>query len=295
MKDDKPEKKMETKIKAVLHSFNMSVAFHSKNKLETQVFDCTNDTDDFTYKAVKLMFEKGEIIAHNNMYPQNEAAEKLREEARKLILNIEMKSEDAVEIMKWVNDKESNLEEFERKIEQLKETKTIEVHEKRTIREEIKATRRRKSKAKSETKEVKREVKIIKDEARKEIKQLRSQAQEIDIPYKWWEVPVLGFNSACFDANLLNKYLNCEEWHIMNEGLMNGGISKFQKLKVKNVKTGMVLVFFGAKRFVEGGSLDNKVRNFVGNQVTKGMAPYEAINKEYVKSTEIFPLEDFKS
>jgi hypothetical protein len=47
---------------------------------------------------------------------------------------------------------------------------------------------------------------------------------------------------------------------------------------VKNVKTGIVLVFLDSERFVEGGSLDSNVKNFVGNKATKGMAPYEAIN-----------------
>jgi hypothetical protein len=54
------------------------------------------------------------------------------------------------------------------------------------------------------------------------INELISEANNTDIPYKWWEVAVFGFNSSKFDMNLLNKYLNSDDgensWHIMEEG-----------------------------------------------------------------------------
>jgi hypothetical protein len=110
---------------------------------------------------------------------------------------------------------------------------------------------------------------------------------------------VFGFSSSKFDMNLLNKYLNSDDgensWHIMEEGLTNGGVSKFQKVKVKHDKTGIVLVFLDAKRFVESGSLADNVRSFGTGGEMKGMCPYEKIDKKYVMSTEIFPLEDFYS
>jgi predicted nucleic acid-binding Zn-ribbon protein len=99
-----------------------------------------------------------------------------------------MKSEDAVEIVKWSNDLESNLEGFERRIEQLKEDwdpRTIYVQERRFIKKEIEVIQKKTSKAKYEVTEVRKEVKSIKDNLRKEIKQLLSEAKEIGIPHKW--------------------------------------------------------------------------------------------------------------
>ncbi|GHU19882.1 hypothetical protein FACS189472_10310 [Alphaproteobacteria bacterium] len=136
-------------------------------------------------------------------------------------------------------------------------------------------------------------------ELRKEANDLKKKADEIDIPYNWREVPILGFNSAKFDLNLILPELNCKEWKIMSDGLMIGGVSSFKKIRVKHEKTGIILAFLNARNFVEGGSLAQFVTNFGNGEMSKGMFPYEAFNStnymEYLNQTEPSPIEDFRS
>jgi hypothetical protein len=44
--------------------------------------------------------------------------------------------------------------------------------------------------------------------------------EDENIPYNWWEVAVVGYNSAKFDMNLLLKELECDSWHIQSRNLM---------------------------------------------------------------------------
>jgi hypothetical protein len=119
-----------------------------------------------------------------------------------------------------------------------------------------------------------------------------------DIPYNHNEVPVLGFNSAKFDLNLMINELSNDDWAIQPDSLMMGGVSSFRKIKVKHSKSDIVLVFLDAKNFVEGGSLADFVRTF-GKGESKGMFPYEAFDydnyNEYLINTHPSSIKDFKS
>jgi hypothetical protein len=130
-------------------------------------------------------------------------------------------------------------------------------------------------------------------------KALLRKADEIDVPYEWWKVPILGYNSSKFDLNLILKELNCKEWTILPNELMVGSISTFQKIEVEHNKSGIVLVFLDAKNFVVGGSLADFVKDFGNGLVSKSQFAYEAVNSEnydeILRSTEPFTREQFYS
>ncbi|GHU18664.1 hypothetical protein FACS189472_07320 [Alphaproteobacteria bacterium] len=135
------------------------------------------------------------------------------------------------------------------------------------------------------------EAELIREEAKatkdKKLRQkLMHEADLVDIPYSWQEVPILGYNSSKFDMNLILHELNCDEWKVLQQGLMIGGVSSFKKIRVQHNKTGIVLVFLDAKNFGSGTQ-------------SKGMFPYEAINSinynEYLSSATPSPIKDFAS
>lgn len=123
--------------------------------------------------------------------------------------------------------------------------------------------------------------------------------KEIDDIYNWREVPVLGFNSAKFDLNLILSELQCNEWRILPAGLMVGGVATFKKIKVEHRETKIVLSFLDLRNFLAGGSLDDNVKNFGDGKVSKGTIPYEAIRAdnfmEYLNTPGFYPQADYHS
>ncbi|GHU20241.1 hypothetical protein FACS189472_11250 [Alphaproteobacteria bacterium] len=149
-----------------------------------------------------------------------------------------------------------------------------------------------------EAERLRKKAKITTDKDLKE--KLLKKADEIDIPYNWKEVPMLGYNSSKFDLNFIIKNLHCNDWKINEKELMIGGVSSFKKIIVTNVKSGIALAFIDAKNFVAGGTLAKFVKTFgKKGQEAKGMFPYEAFNsenyEEYLSECEPSPIEDFKS
>jgi hypothetical protein len=203
----------------------MAASFHGKTESHTKgtynpIYNDARSGQDFIHNVIAQMFERGKLIAEDNAYPENLAAEYLRKQAD-----------------------------------------------------------------------------VEKDSDKK--KALLEGAEKIDIPYNWKEVPVLGFNSSKFDLNLILKFLDCKNWHVCDEGLMIGGVSAFKKIRVKHVKSGIILVFLDAKNFVAGGSLADFVKNFGDGKESKSMMAYEAFDitnyEKILNSTEPFTKEQFKS
>jgi hypothetical protein len=80
---------------------------------------------------------------------------------------------------------------------------------------------------------------------------------------------------------------------------MIGGVSTFKKIRVKHVKSGIILVFLDAKNFIAGGSLADCVKNFGDGKESKSMMAYEAFDitnyESILNSTEPFTKEQFRS
>jgi hypothetical protein len=62
-------------------------------------------------------------------------------------------------------------------------------------------------------------------------KALLKKADEVDVPFEWWKVPMLGYYSSKFDLNLILKELNCKEWTVLPNELMVGGVISFKRLR----------------------------------------------------------------
>jgi hypothetical protein len=99
--------------------------------------------------------------------------------------------------------------------------------------------------------------------------------REENFPYKHWEVPMLGFNSARFDMNLLLPYLHNTEWEI-KDALCSQ--TNMKCIKCHHKTNGVTLVFKDVMNFISGGTLADFVKDFGNGVVAKGVFAYEVFN-----------------
>ncbi|KAA6387636.1 MAG: hypothetical protein EZS28_016838 [Streblomastix strix] len=117
--------------------------------------------------------------------------------------------------------------------------------------------------------------------------------QDETIP-QYYEVPVIGFNSAKFDTSVLFKNLKSKDWSI-SKYLGSSTIAK--QIVIKNKQFGVQLRFVDFKIYSMQNKLKDAVRDFGNGQYKKGCFRHEFVNiNNYVKELnkrEPFPRETF--
>ncbi|KAA6404423.1 MAG: hypothetical protein EZS28_000044 [Streblomastix strix] len=128
-----------------------------------------------------------------------------------------------------------------------------------------------------------------------EAKQVKKDNKYIDktIP-QYYGVPVIGFNSAKFDASVLFKNLKSKVWTI-SKYLGSSTIAK--QIIVKHYFSRIQLRFVDFKIFSMKNKLKDAVRDFGNGTYKKGRFPYEFINTNNymneLNKSEPFPIETF--
>ncbi|KAA6366738.1 MAG: hypothetical protein EZS28_037735, partial [Streblomastix strix] len=109
-----------------------------------------------------------------------------------------------------------------------------------------------------------------------EAKQVKKDNKYIDetIP-QYFEVPVIGFNSAKFDASVLFKNLKSKDWTI-SKYLGSSTIAK--QIVVKHKSSSIQLRFVDFKIYSMQHKLKDAVRDFGNGTYKKGRFPHEFIN-----------------
>ncbi|KAA6370602.1 MAG: hypothetical protein EZS28_033871, partial [Streblomastix strix] len=131
--------------------------------------------------------------------------------------------------------------------------------------------------------------------------QLFEEAKQVkkDNKYKdetipqYFEVPVIGFNSAKFDTSLVFKNLKSKDWTISK---YLGSTSIAKQIVVKHKQFGIQLRFVDFKIYTTHTRLKDCVRDF-GGIYKKGKFPHEFINTnnymEQLNKSEPFPIDAF--
>ncbi|KAA6358741.1 MAG: hypothetical protein EZS28_045732, partial [Streblomastix strix] len=128
-----------------------------------------------------------------------------------------------------------------------------------------------------------------------EAKQVKKDNKYIDetIP-QYYEVPVIGFNSAKFDASILFKNLRSKDQTI-SKYLGQNTIAK--QIVVKHKSSSIQLRFVDFKIYSIQHKLKDAVRDFGNGMYKKGRFPHEFINTNNymneLNKCELFPIEAF--
>ncbi|KAA6400526.1 MAG: hypothetical protein EZS28_003948 [Streblomastix strix] len=111
---------------------------------------------------------------------------------------------------------------------------------------------------------------------------------------QYYEVPVIGFNSAKFDASELFKNLKSKDWTI-SKYLCSSTIAK--QIIVKHQSSSIQLRFVDFKIYIMQHKLKDAVRDFGNGLNKKGRFPHEFINTNNymneLNKSEPFPIEAF--
>ncbi|KAA6356981.1 MAG: hypothetical protein EZS28_047492, partial [Streblomastix strix] len=111
---------------------------------------------------------------------------------------------------------------------------------------------------------------------------------------QYYEVPVIGFNSAKFDTSVLFKNLKSKDWSI-SKYLGSSTIAK--QIVIKHKCSSIQLRFIDFKIYSMQNRLKDAVRDFGNGQYKKGRFPHEFINinnyMEEMNKSEPFPIEAF--
>ncbi|KAA6404137.1 MAG: hypothetical protein EZS28_000340 [Streblomastix strix] len=133
------------------------------------------------------------------------------------------------------------------------------------------------------------------DQVFEEAKQVMKDNKYIDetIP-QYYEVPVIGFNSAKFDASVLFKNFKSKNWAI-SKYLGSSTIAK--QIIVKHQSSNIHLRFVDFKIYTTHSKLKDAVRDFGNGTYKKGRFPHEFINTnnymDELNKCEPFPIEAF--
>ncbi|KAA6359540.1 MAG: hypothetical protein EZS28_044933, partial [Streblomastix strix] len=110
---------------------------------------------------------------------------------------------------------------------------------------------------------------------------------------QYFEVPVIGFNSAKFDTSLVFKNLKSKDWTISK---YLGSTSIAKQIVVKHKQFGIQLRFVDFKIYTTHTRLKDCVRDF-GGIYKKGKFPHEFINTnnymEELNKSDPFPIDAF--
>ncbi|KAA6369445.1 MAG: hypothetical protein EZS28_035028, partial [Streblomastix strix] len=128
-----------------------------------------------------------------------------------------------------------------------------------------------------------------------EAKQVKKDNKYIDETIaQYYEVPVIGFNSAKFDASILFKNLRSKNWTI-SKYLGQNTIAK--QIIVKHQSSSIQLRFVDFKIYSMQHKLKDAVRDFGNGQYRKCRFPHEFINTnnyiEELNKCERFPIDSF--
>ncbi|KAA6368309.1 MAG: hypothetical protein EZS28_036164, partial [Streblomastix strix] len=111
---------------------------------------------------------------------------------------------------------------------------------------------------------------------------------------QYYEVPVIGFNSAKFDTSVLFKNLKSKDW-VISKYLGSSTIAK--QIVIKHKYSCIQLRFIDFKIYTMQNKLKDAVRDFGNGQYKKGRFPHEFINinnfMEEMNKNEPFSIEAF--
>ncbi|KAA6388753.1 MAG: hypothetical protein EZS28_015721 [Streblomastix strix] len=128
-----------------------------------------------------------------------------------------------------------------------------------------------------------------------EAKQVKKDNKYLDETIsQYYEVPVIGFNSAKFDASVLFKNLKSTDW-TLSKNLGQNTVAK--QIIVKHQSSSIHLRFVDFKIYSMQNKLKETVRDFGKGTNSKGRFPHEFINTNNymneLNKCEPFPIEAF--
>ncbi|KAA6376801.1 MAG: hypothetical protein EZS28_027672 [Streblomastix strix] len=111
---------------------------------------------------------------------------------------------------------------------------------------------------------------------------------------QYYEVPIIGFNSAKFDISVLFKNLKSKDW-VISKYLGSSTIVK--QIVIKHKCSSIQFRFIDFKIYSMLNKLKDAVRDFGNGQYKKGSFSHEFVNinnyMEEMNKSELFPIEAF--